>query len=82
MAKPNRLDVARKTGELSPATKEGVAAGLGVDVTSQQFEKAFGNAAHRGLVEQQTPRADQESMRWTLSDKGRRRLAAKSDDDG
>ena len=51
MTKPNRMDIARTTGELSLPTKEGVAETLGVEPDSQQFEKAFGNAVDRGLVE-------------------------------
>ncbi len=70
MAKPNRLDVARKTGEIAPATKEGVAEALGVDdASAAQFEKAFGNAAENGLVEQQG-----NSGNWTVTKKGKRRL--------
>jgi hypothetical protein len=79
MAKPNPLDVAEKVDELSPATKEKVAEALGVDPTFEQFEKAFGNAARRGLVEQQgDPQAG--SASWTVSDKGRRRLAARAEE--
>ncbi len=74
MAKPNRLDVARKTKELSPATKEGVAKALGVEVGTTQFEKAFGNAAEKGLVEEQGA-GPGGTTRWTVSKKGKRRLA-------
>ncbi len=80
MPKPNRLDVARKTGELAPATKEGVAEALGVEVSAAQFEKAFGNAAERGLIEQQAPETGG-TPRWTLSKKGERKLASSADGD-
>jgi hypothetical protein len=69
MAHPKRLDVARAVGEQSPATKEDVAEALGVEVGSQQFEKAFGNASEAGLV-------DSKGDRFTLSEKGERRLKA------
>jgi hypothetical protein len=80
MGKPNRLDIARTTGELAPATKESVAGALGVDVGSAQFEKAFGNAADRGLVEPQPRRAAEDTERWTLSEKGRSKLASQTTD--
>lgn len=75
MAKPNRMDIARTTGELSLPTKAGVAETLGVEPDSQQFEKAFGNAVDRGLVETEGAEADG-GKRWTVSEKGRRKLAA------
>jgi hypothetical protein len=74
MPKPNRLDVARTTMELSPATKEGVAEALGVEVGATQFEKAFGNAAEKGLLEQQGAGTGGATL-WTVSKKGKRRLA-------
>ena len=80
MAKPNRLDVARKTGEIAPTTKEGVAEALGVDVSAPQFEKAFGNAAERGLIEQEAPETGG-TARWKLSEKGERKLASSGDAD-
>ncbi|CAN5847263.1 hypothetical protein BH20GEM1_BH20GEM1_10170 [soil metagenome] len=81
MPKPNRLDVARKTGEIAPATKEGVAEALGVDdASAAQFEKAFGNAAERGLIEQQAPETGG-TPRWTLSKKGERKLTSSADAD-
>ncbi len=76
MAKPNRLDIARTTGELSLPTKEGVAEALGVDVGSAQFEKAFEKAADRGLVEPAEARAVDGTDRWALSEKGRSKLAS------
>ena len=75
MAKPNRLDVARKTGEIAPATKESVAEALGVDANAERFEKAFGNAAERGLIEQDAPETGG-TPRWKLSEKGERKLAS------
>ncbi len=77
MAKPNRMDIARTTGELSLPTKEGVAEKLGVEPESQQFEKAFGNAVDRGLVEPDDGGAAG-GVRWTLSEKGKRKLAAQT----
>lgn len=70
MDNPKRLDVARAVRERSPATKEDVADVLGAEVGSKQFEKAFGNATEKGLVD---PHGS-EGERWTLSKKGRRRL--------
>ena len=78
MAKPNRLDVARTTREIAPATKEGVAEALGVDVGAQQFEKAFGTAAERGLIEREAPETGG-TARWKLSEKGERKLASSAD---
>ncbi len=68
MSNPKRLDVARAV-EKSPAPKDDVAEALGVEVGSKQFEKAFGNAAENGLVEQQG-----NSGNWTVTKKGKRRL--------
>lgn len=79
MAKPNRLDVARKIGEIAPATKEGVAEALGADVDAEQFEKAFGNAAERGLIEQEGSETGG-TPRWKLSEKGKRKLASSADE--
>ncbi len=78
MAKPNRMDIARTTGELSLPTKEGVAETLGVEPDSQQFEKAFGNAVDRGLVEADGADGGEGAQHWTLSEKGRRKLAAQT----
>ncbi len=80
MPKPNRLDVARKTGEIAPATKEGIAAALGVDVNAPQFAQAFVNATERGLIEQEAPEAGG-TARWKLSEKGERKLASSGDAD-
>jgi hypothetical protein len=76
MAKPNRLDVARTTGELSLPTKAGIADALGVAMGSAQFEQAFGKAADRGLVEPDPSQAADGTERWVLSKKGRSRLAS------
>lgn len=74
MENPKPLDVARAVGERSPATKEDVADALGAELGSEQFEKAFGNATDRGLVDPQGGGGD----RWTLSKKGERRLEARA----
>jgi hypothetical protein len=78
MAKVKPLDIARQTRELSPATKEDVAQGLGVDAESGRFKKVFANAAERGLVEQAAPGTERDGTRWALSKKGKRRLAAQA----
>jgi len=80
MAKPNRFDVAEKVGELSPATRDSVEKALGSEADSEQVDKAFEKAAGHGLVEEQPAGAGDEAT-WTLSDKGRQRLADKSDDE-
>ena len=74
MADVTRLDIARAVGELSPATKERVAESLGVQSGSREFEKVFGAAADRGLVERSGGSGGGEQ--WTLTDKGRRRLSS------
>ncbi len=76
MAQPTRMDIARTTGELSLHTKEGVAERLGVEIGSEQFEKAFGKAVERGLVEPSATDATAGMERWTLSEKGKRKLAS------
>ena len=73
MAHPKPLDIARTTEEHSPATKEDIAKGLGVEVGAPQFEKAFGNADQRGLIERETSGGED---RWKVSQKGRRRLGS------
>ncbi len=73
MAKPNRFDVAEKVGELSPATKDAVAKALGVDPGEEQLATAFEGASSHGLIE-----AGSGGEEWTLTDKGRERLAEKS----
>jgi hypothetical protein len=74
MANLKPLDVARSVSERSPATKEQAADALGVELGARQFEKAFGNAAERGLVE---PHGGGE--RWRLSKKGKRRLKERAE---
>lgn len=78
MAKPNRFDVAEKVGELSPATREKVAEALGVDAGSEQLQKAFDGAAGHELIEDQSGQSGDPATGWTLTDKGKQRLAEKS----
>ena len=75
MANPKRLDIARAVGDLSPARKDDVAESLGVSPGSKQFEERFEEAASRGLIEPHEGGGG-DGDRWTITDKGRRRLGA------
>jgi hypothetical protein len=76
MSKPNRYDVAKVVGELSPATSPRVAEALGVDSDSEKLEHAFENASKHGLIERRAPQADGDTATWEISEKGRRKVAA------
>jgi ribosomal protein L11 methylase PrmA len=78
MSKPNRYDVAKVVGELSPATGPGVAEALGVDADSTRLKNAFENASKHGLIERRAPVSDTDTARWEISEKGRRKVAAKA----
>jgi DNA-binding PadR family transcriptional regulator len=75
VARPNRYDVARTVGELSPATTDRVRQALAPDADSEQIDTAFERAEQHGFIERQP--ADGEAT-WTLSDKGREKLAKKA----
>jgi hypothetical protein len=78
MGKVNRWDVVRKIDELAPATKEGVASSLDSQASKEQVEGAFEGAVRHGLIEKEAAPADEGSPQWTLSEKGRRKLADKA----
>jgi len=76
MSKPNRYDVAKVVGELSPATSPRVAEALGIEADSPKLEHAFENASKHGLIERRAPNSDTDTATWEISDKGRRKVAA------
>jgi hypothetical protein len=75
MSKPNRYDVTKAVEGLSPATTSDVAKALDIDADSSKLSDALQNASKHGLIEAGSD-ADQGS--WEISDKGRRKIAAKS----
>lgn len=78
MSKPNRYDVAKVVGEMSSATGPQVAEALGVEANSTQLDNAFENASKHGLIERKPPVADTDTATWEISEKGRRKVAAKA----
>jgi hypothetical protein len=76
MSKPNRYDIARTVGELSPATNATVAEALGADADSEHLKQVFQNAAKHGLIEESSVEAG--ASTWEISEKGKRKVAEKS----
>lgn len=76
MGNLNRWQVLEKVDELAPVTKDRVADALAEIGEPDKLDNAFGSAERHGLIESQE--GDAESSVWVLTNKGRRKLAARS----
>jgi hypothetical protein len=76
MGSLNRWQVLEKIDELAPVTKERVADAFADVDESDKLDNAFGSAVRHGLIESQNGAAD--SSEWVVTNKGRRKLAARS----
>jgi hypothetical protein len=72
----NRWQVLEKVDELAPVAKDDVADALAGDGNSEKLDNAFASAERHGLIESQD--GNQESSVWVVTNKGRRKLAARS----
>ena len=76
MAKLNRWDVLTKIDEQSGATREKIAEALGGDAERQRIDDAFESAQRHALIESRA--GDDGVNSWELSEKGKRKLAART----
>lgn len=75
MSKPNRYDVAKAVGELPSATEDAVVEAMGSEVDAERVQQALESAAKHGLI---TKRGENGAAAWEISEKGKRKVAAKT----
>jgi hypothetical protein len=76
MGNLNRWQVLEKVDELQPATKDSVAEALADLGEPDKLDGAFEAAERHGLIESQ--KGDEQSSAWVITNKGKRKLAARS----
>ena len=76
MSKPNRYEVAKVVGEIPSATTTAVAEKLGVESDHAGLEKAFESGTKHGLIEKQDSTSDGGSATFSITEKGKRKVAA------
>lgn len=76
MSKPNRYEVAKVVGEIPSATTTAVAEKLGVESDHAGLEKAFESGTKHGLIERQASTSEGGSATFSITEKGKRKVAA------
>jgi hypothetical protein len=76
MAKLNRWDVLTQVNEVGPATREAITDAFGADTDRKLLDNAFEAAQRHGLI--QADGDEGGASKWVLSEKGQRKLAARS----